>query len=185
MEDKTIISLFFDRSNRAVEELANKYGSICTHTARNILGNHQDAEECVNDAYMGVWNAIPPKKPDSLAAFVLRLVHNTCKDRLRYNLAAKRSGNYQDCLEEWNGCLSHRDTPEAVYEKRLVACYIDEFITNLNRTNRLLFVRRYWYMDSVSTLARLTGMTPGAVSTRLSRLRDQLKAELAEKGVFV
>lgn len=185
MEDSQIISLFFDRSDRAVQALSGKYGSVCHHTAMNILGNRQDAEECVNDTYLSVWNAIPPKKPESLAAFVLRLVRNISTDRLRRNLAAKRMGNYQECLEEWSGTLSHRDTPEAVYESRLTARYIDEFVANLSRTNRLLFVRRYWYMDSIGALALATGMSSGAVRTRLHRLRSQLKEELATKGVFV
>ena len=185
MEDSQIISLFFDRSDRALEALSGKYGRICHHTAVNILGNRQDAEECVTDAYLGVWNAIPPKRPDSLAGFLLRLVHNICTDRLRYNRAAKRMGNYQECLEEWSGVVSHQDTPEAIYEARMVSHYIDVFLSNLSRTNRLLFVRRYWYMDSISTLALTLGMTPGAVRTRLARLRSQLKEELVSKGVFV
>lgn len=185
MDDSKIIALFFARSQRAITELDGKYGKVCHHTARNLLGNREDAEECVNDAYLGVWNAIPPKQPSSLSAFVLRLVRNISTDRLRYNLAAKRMGNYQECLEEWSSTLRHSDTPEALLDARQTARYIDDFICELGRTDRLLFVRRYWYTDSIATLARTAGMTPGAVRTRLSRLRRQLKEALLSKGVYV
>lgn len=185
MDDSKIIELFFARSDRAVAELDGRYGGVCHHTARNILSNREDAEECVNDAYLGVWNTIPPKKPDSLAAFVLRLVRNISIDRLRHNLAQKRMGNYQECLEEWSCSLSCSDTPESVYEGKLLAGYINDFLCDLSRTNQLLFIRRYWYLDSISTLALTTGMRPAAVRTRLSRLRSQLKEELERRGVVI
>lgn len=185
MQDNEIISLFFDRSERAISALDRKYGSVCNRTANNILGDREDAEECVNDAYLGVWNAIPPQRPDPLRTFVLRIVRNLSIKRLQYNCAQKRAGNYQECYEELSGCITSPDTPESVYEARQLTRYIEDFLSGLSSTNRYLFVRRYWYMDSIRALAVGVGMTEGAVRTRLSRLRQQLKEELAERGIML
>lgn len=185
MLDKKIISLFFSRSQQAIPELDKKYGAVCNRTANNILGDRLDAEECVNDAYFGVWNTIPPQKPDPLVAYVLRIVRNISLKRMEYNLAAKRAGNYQECYEELSGCIASRDTPETVYNARQITMYIEDFLLDLSRTNRILFVRRYWHMDSIKTLSAATGLTEGTIRTRLYRLRQQLKEELAEKGVLL
>ena len=185
MLDSRIIGLFFARSEEAIPALDKKYGVACHRTANNILGNSQDAEECVNDAYLGVWNSIPPHDPDPLSAFVLRIVRNISIRRLQYNRAEKRAGNYQECYEELRECIADTNTPESVYHAKELTHYIEEFLDSLSRTNRLLFVRRYWYMDSVKGLASATGLNEGAVRTRLSRMRQQLKEHLEEKGVMV
>lgn len=185
MQDKKIISLFFSRSQQAIPELDKKYGAFCSRTANNILGDRLDAEECVNDAYLGVWNTIPPQEPAPLVAYVLRIVRNISLKRLEHNLAAKRAGNYQECYEELSGCIASPDTPESVYNARQITLYIEDFLSNLSRTNRILFVRRYWHMDSIKALSEVTGLAEGAVRTRLHRLRQQLKEELAEKGVLL
>lgn len=184
MNDNQIIALFFERSDRAIQALDQKYGTVCSRTANNILGSWQDAEECVNDAYLGVWNAIAPQKPDPLIAFVLRIVRNISIKRLQYNRAVKRTGNYQECYEELSDCIAGPDTAESIYHASQVTYYIEEFLVHLSRTNRLLFVRRYWYMDSMKTLDETTGLGEGVVRTRLSRLRQQLKEKLSEKGVL-
>lgn len=183
MLDKNIVALFLGRSDQAIPELDKKYGAVCNRTANNILGNRLDAEECVNDAYFGVWNTVPPQEPDPLVAYVLRIVRNISLKRLEHNLAAKRAGNYQECYEELSGCIASHDTPESVYNARQVTLYIEDFLSGLSRTNRILFVRRYWHMDSIKTLSNITGLTEGTIRTRLSRLRQQLKEELVEKGV--
>lgn len=185
MLDKNIVALFLRRSEQAIPELDKKYGAVCSRTANNILGNRLDAEECVNDAYFGVWNTVPPQEPDPLVAYVLRIVRNISLKRLEHNLAAKRAGNYQECYEELSGCIASHDTPESAYNARQVTLYIEDFLSGLSRTNRLLFVRRYWHMDSMKTLSALTGLTEGTIRTRLHRLRQQLKEELAEKGVLL
>lgn len=185
MHDSEIISLFFDRSERAISALDRKYGAVCNRTANNILGDREDAEECVNDAYLGVWNTIPPQRPDPLRTFVLRIVRNLSIKRLQYNRAKKRAGNYQECYEELSGCIASPDTPESLHEARQLTHYIENFLSGLSSTNRHLFVRRYWYMDSISSLAFAMGMTEGAVRTRLARLRQQLKEELAERGILL
>ena len=185
MLDSRIIALFFARSERAIPELDKKYGIACHRTANNILGNPQDAEGCVNDAYLGVWNSIPPQDPEPLSTYVLRIVRNISIRRLQYNRATKRAGNYQACYEELSECIADPSTPETAFQERELIHYIEEFMDGLSRTNRLLFVRRYWYMDSIPGLASATGLKEGAVRTRLSRMRQQLKEQLLEKGVTV
>ncbi len=185
MLDSKIIALFFARSEQAIPELEKKYGAACHRTARNILGNEQDAQECVNDAYFGVWNSIPPHDPEPLSPFVLRIVRNISIRRLQRNRAEKRAGNYQECFEEISGCVADTETPESVYHAWELKCYIEEFLDGLSRTNRLLFIRRYWYLDSLKGLAGATGLSEGAVRTRLSRMRQQLKEQLLEKGVVL
>ena len=185
MMDSAIIGLFFSRSERAIPELDKKYGVACYRTANNILGNRQDAEECVNDAYLGVWNSIPPHDPDPLSAFVLRIVRNISLRRVQYNRAEKRTGNYQECYEELSECIADTITPETVYHARELTHYIEDYLDGLSRTNRLLFVRRYWFVDSIKGLAADTGLNEGAVRTRLSRMRQELKEMLQEKGVMV
>lgn len=185
MEDSKIIELFFARSEDAVKQLSAKYGSVCMKTAYNILGNQEDSEECVNDSYLAVWNTVPPKSPNPLIAFLLRIVRNISINRYEYNHAEKRIGNYQECLEEFAWCVSGKDTLEEQYDASLLASYIGEFLNTLNKTNRLIFVRRYWYMDSYSDIAKWTGLRENAVRTRLSRQRDALKTFLMKRGVIL
>ena len=185
MQDSSIIALFRQRSDRAIGALEQKYGAVCSRTAVNICGSREDAEECVNDTWLAVWNTIPPQEPDPLAAYVLRIVRNIAIKRVRRNTAAKRAGNYQECYEELSGCIAGPDTPESVYDARQVTLYIEDFLSGLSATNRWLFIRRYWYLDPIRSLARATGLGEGAVRTRLSRLRQQLKEELLDKGVIL
>lgn len=183
MDDNRIINCFFARSEEAISMLSSKYGRICTCTARNILGNDDDAQECVNDAYLAVWNAIPPAKPDSLLSFVLRIVRNISLNRWEYNHAAKRAGNCQECIDELQWCIAGGDAPEEIYDAKLITSYINDFLSDLSRNDRMLFVRRYWYMDSYEDLAKILGIHPGAARTKLSRLRRSLKFFLSERGV--
>ncbi len=183
MLDSKIIALFFARSGQAIPELDRKYGKACYHAAVNILENAQDAQECVNDAYFAVWNSIPPQDPDPLSTYVLRIVRNISLLRLKHNRAVKRRGNYQECYEELADCIADSSTPESVYHARELTHYIEDFIDGLSSTNQLLFVRRYFYMESVRDLSRATGLKENAVRTRLSRLRQQLRQQLEEKEV--
>lgn len=183
MDDSRIIDLFFARAESAIGALDRKYGRLCSRTANNILGNPQDAEECVNDSYLGVWNRVPPTKPDSLRAFLLRILNNICTERLRHDLALKRRGNYQECLEDWADVLRDPQTPESIVEARQLAQYINDFLWEQEEVDRWLFVRRYWYMETATALATAAGMTAGAVRTRLARMRSRLRQHLTEKGV--
>lgn len=185
MDDSKIIELFFERSEKAISELSSKYGGICMNIAENVLNNHQDAEECVNDTYLGVWNTIPPKNPKSLLAYVCRLVRNISINRHKYNSSQKRGGIYYVCSDELAECIPSNERAEDKLELDELSKCINEFLDTLDTTDRLLFVRRYWYFDEFQTLAELSGLRTGTVRTRLSRLRDMLKTFLESRGFDV
>ena len=183
MEDKKIVSLLWQRSEQALVLLAKKFGAGLQRLAMNILGNHPDAEESVNDTYLALWNAIPPEKPDPLSAFVYRVGKNTALKKLRDATAQKRDSRYDVSLEELSGCLAGCPL-EDEFDAKLLGRAIDRFLGLQTQQNRIIFLRRYWFGDSVKEIASLYAMTPGAVSVRLSRLRDALKDYLTKEGFF-
>lgn len=185
MEDSKIIDLFFERSEEAIVELSKKYGPICMKVSMHVLNDHRDAEECVNDSYLGVWNAIPPEKPNPLSAFVCRIVRNISINRYKKLHTQKRNSNYDLCLEELEEYISANHCVEDHYVETELAAYINEFLDSSSTMNRLLFVRRFWYMDSYEELAESTGLKEGAIRTRLSRLKADLKEFLGKRGVTV
>jgi len=185
MNDSKIIELFFERSEKAIFELSNKYGKVCMKVAYNILGNKEDSEECVNESYLGVWNAIPPEKPNPLLAFTLKIVRNLSLNRARYNSRQKRNNNLNECIEELDWLLPSRESLEDEFDVKQTAKYIDEFLSMLDEDNQMLFVRRYWYMDSYSDLSKASGLKEGTIRTRLSRTRESLRLFLNKKGVVI
>lgn len=183
MDDTKIIELFFARSESAIQELSSKYGRLCLSTAQSITGNPQDAQECTNDAYLAVWNAIPPTRPNPLLSFLLKIVRNLSINRAAYNHAQKRYCGYIECIEELQDICSPGTTPEAMYDEMELAKQIAEFVALLDQTNRMLFVRRYWYMDSYEALSAATGLHQGAIRTRISRILKQLRKFLVQRGI--
>ena len=183
MEDKTIIRLLFDRSEQALELLTRRYGPRLRLTARNILGDDQEAEECVSDTYLALWNAIPPAEPDPLAGFVFKIGRNLALKRLRHNTAQKRNSHYDLSLEELSGCIAGGSLEEALSARELGQA-IDRFLTTLPRDSRIMFLRRYWFGDSVSQIAEALCYTENAVSVRLNRCREKLRTYLVQEGYF-
>lgn len=184
MDDSQIIDLFFARSELAISELDAKYGKVSHKLAHNILDSRQDAEECVNDAYLGTWNAIPPQRPDPLLPFVCVLVRRYSIMRYRANTAMKRNSSYDACMEEIENCIAAPGRVEDHYEAKVLARTIERFLDTLNRENRVIFMRRYWYSDSYAAIAALTGLTEKNVSVRLARVRKQLRDYLMKQGVL-
>jgi RNA polymerase sigma-70 factor (ECF subfamily) len=151
--------------------------------ARNILGNSQDAEECVNDTYWQAWNAIPPHKPNALSAFLGKITRNLSFNRYRRSTADKRGGGELPAvLDELADCVSGADDTEQEFNRQELAKAIDAFLRALPPNKRSIFVCRYWYTDSISEIARRHGMREGAVSMTLSRLRGKLHDYLSERG---
>lgn len=185
MNDLGIIDLFFERSEKAISELSSKYGGIVFKIARNTLNNPQDAEECVNDTYFGVWNSIPPQRPESLLAFVCRIARNISINRLEHNTCQRRGGGYDACFDEIQECIPSVETAESRFEANELSELIDEFLDTLDKKNRMIFVRRYYYMDQFRDIAAAANMSEGTVRTRLSRTRDKLKVFLESRGVTV
>lgn len=184
-EDEKIIELFFERSEQAINELDIKYGKVFYKLSHNILNNRQDTEECVNDAYLGAWNAIPPAKPEPLMAFICKIVRNLSLKLYYKREAAKRNSNYDIVMEEIENSLSSPNTVETEIEARELARIIENFLDTLTVENRFIFMRRYWFSDTYKDIAERVGLSEKNVSVRLTRVRKQMKQYLFEREVFV
>lgn len=183
MNDRKILSMLLKRAEGAIEAMAQKFGQRLLATARNILGNFQDAEESVSDTYLAVWNAVPPKEPDPLSGFVYKTGRNQALKRLRYETACKRDSSYDVSLEELSGCIAGVSL-EDEFDARLLGRAIDRFLDTISKTSRILFLRRYWFGDSVKEIAQHFDMTENAVSVRLGRTRGQLRTYLIKEGLL-
>ena len=185
MDDSKIIELFFERSEFAIIELSKKYGSVCFKVADHILNNRLDTEECVNDAYLGVWNSIPPQKPDPLLSYVCRIVRNLALKKYHKNTAQKRNSSYDVALDEFADCIPATFSVEDEIAAREAARLIDKFLDTLDPQSRVMFVRRYWHADPIEELAALFHKSKHYISVRLSRIRKALRQYLTEEGVSV
>ena len=183
MEDKQILELLWSRASTAIDALARRFGKGLYRIAMNILEDHHDAEETVNDTYLALWNAIPPQRPDPLAGFVYRTGRNTALNRLRQNTAQKRCSQYDLSLDELARSIPGSYLDEAL-DARELGRAIDRFLDTLSHQNRVIFLRRYWFGDRVKELARAQGLTENSLSVRLTRLRAQLKDYLIKEGIF-
>ena len=183
MEDRSIISMLFARAEGAIEALAKRFEKQLYHTAMNILENREDALECVNDTWFALWNAIPPAQPDPLAPYVQRTGRNIALKRLRSNTAQRRNGSYDLSLDELAGCLPDTSADFGT-DARSVGLAIDEFLSRQSRENRVIFLRRYWFGDSVQEIAKTFGLRENAVSVRLNRIRGKLKDHLIKEGFY-
>ena len=185
MEDSKIIELLYERSEQAIVELSKKYGDTCHKIAVNILKNDSDAEECVNDTYLGAWNTIPPQNPSSLLAYICRIVRNLSIKRYHKNTAKKRNSYYDVALDELENCLPSTTNLQDEVNANELAELLDDFLDGLNKNDRVMFVRRYWFSDSISDIAAMFKMSNRAVTVRLSRTREKLRQYLTQKGVTV
>lgn len=186
MEDSRLIEMYFERSEAAVASTAEKYGKYCTTVCLNVLGNREDADECVNDTYMKVWNSIPPTKPSNFKAFIGKIARNLAINRYEYLSAEKRGGGQvHEVLDELDFAIPARSDVEGEIEKRETAGLINKFLGGLAPEKRKLFVRRYWYLSPVKEIADMYGMSESNVKTSLKRIRDDLREYLLKEGVTV
>ena len=185
IDDEKIIEMFFERSEQGIRELDIKYGKICHNLSYNIVNSRQDAEECVNDAYLGVWNAIPPTRPNPLLSYIVKIVRNISLKIYWRKEAAKRSGHYKIALEEIEGYIADQKTVEDEIEVRELTRIIGEFLDTLTLENRVIFMRRYWFADSYNDIAEFMGLSEKNISVRLTRIREKMKQYLIEREVFV
>lgn len=183
MDDNGIIRLYWDRDDRAIKATSEKYGRYCKVIARNILNSEEDAEECVNDTYLHAWNAMPKHWPEQLAAFLGKITRNLAFNKYKHNRTEKRGGGETALvLDELTDCISDTDDVEQIADRNELIKAINLFVRTLSARKRDIFVRRYWYADSVSSIANDYGMLQGTVSKTLERTRKQLKAYLTERG---
>ena len=185
MEDGKIIDLFFARSERAIRELDKKYGKVCRNLSYRIVNSRQDAEECVNDAYWGAWNAIPPARPNPLLSYMVKIVRSISLKAYWRNEAAKRGGHCTVALEEIERCIADSKTVEAEVEAKALARIIEDFLDTLTTKERVIFMRRYAYMDAYADIAKRVGISENNISVRLTLIRQKMKQYLTERGVFV
>lgn len=183
MDDSKIVKLLFERSEQAITELSVKYGAACARIAENILGTACDAEECVNDAYLAVWNTVPPQNPDPLSSYLFRITRNTALKRYRANTAKKRNSHFDIALDELAECVPAAGTVEEEFAANELSRLINEFLAGLDKQSRALFVRRFWYGDGIALLARDFGISEHNVSVRISRIKAKLKRFLTKEGV--
>lgn len=184
MNDKDIVQLFFERSQQAVTELSKKYGKLCFHIALNILRCNEDAEECENDTYLKTWNSVPPDNPKYLSAYVSRIVRNLALSQYRYNHRKMRDNHLQVYLSELQDCIpSSQDVEASTDDTVNNAIYV--FLSKQDLTTRALFIQRYFYMESISSLSKRYGLKESSIFTRLNRTRLKLKQYLEGEGVVL
>ena len=184
MEDEKIIDLFFARSEQAIGELDRKYGKACRSLAYRIAGSSEDAEECVNDAYLGLWNTIPPARPAPLFPYLIKTVRNISLNAYHQRRAAKRDSILTGALEEIEGCLADPGRVEDTLEAGELARTIEAFLDTLTAKERVIFMRRYAYLEPYAHIARRVGISEKNVSARLAQIRRKLRVYLQEKEVI-
>ena len=186
LEDSKIIDLYWARKEQALSETDAKYGNYCRTIARNILRNFEDTEECVSDTWLHAWNSMPPQRPGILSAFLGRITRNLSFDRCKYQQAAKRGGGALPlALDELGECIPAAGRVEHELEQKELAAAIDRFLRTLPEKDCNLFLRRYWYVDSISVIADRYGMKENTVKSILFRTREKLRKFLGEEGIAV
>lgn len=185
MEDKIIIELYWERKEEAVKETALKYGKLCAYIARNILSSQEDSEECVNDTYFAVWNAIPNERPNIFSAFISRITRNLALKKYEYLSAAKRNPGAITSLEELGDCISGTESVEAEIEKRHIESTIDTFLWQQSEEKRNIFIRRYWYFDTIESICKSTGFSQSKVKSMLYQMRQKLRKKLESEEIEV
>ena len=186
MNDNEIVELYLSRNEEAINQTAQKYGSRLRNIANSILNDRETAKECENDAYLETWELIPPHEPRNyLFAFVGRIVRHIALNVCKKNSRKKRYALYCELTQEMQECIPAKDDIEAEVEVKYLSSLIDEFLETCTEEQQNVFVRRYWYFDSISQIAKTYGFSQGKVKTMLFRMRSDLKKHLEEGGYDV
>ena len=184
MDDKTIVELYLDRDERAILETDRKYGAFCRAVALNLLSVKEDAEECVSEAYHRAWLAVPESRPERFKPWLGKIVRNVALNMIERDQATKRSGDrFKALIDEIDECVPSPETVEGAAEDREIAECINGWLRSLPRADRTLFVRRYWYGESVADLAKERGVPAQRVTQKLLRLRRALRRALEKEGI--
>lgn len=185
MEDDKIVDLYWQRDEDAIKQTANKYGNYCYTIAYNILSNNEDAKECLNDTYLGAWNAIPPHRPKILATFLGKITRRLALNIWRIKDAKKRGGGEVALsLDELEECVGDNSLNEEIAELELKDM-INDFLLNISESDRKIFVCRYFYFDSIEEISLRFTFSQSKVKMSLKRTRDKLKDYLLKRGVIV
>lgn len=182
MEDSKIVGLFWQRSEQAIAETSNKYGRLCHSIAYGVLQNDEDSEECVNDTYVRTWNSIPSDQPEYLGAYVSKITRRLAIDKYRRSTAEKRAAATVSIFDELSEALPD-ETGENMTDRMVIRDALNRFIYSLTPENCMIFMRRYWYCDSIRNIAATLHMTEMGVKKRLGRMRKNLKEVLGGEGI--
>ncbi len=182
MDDVEIIDLYWHRDQSAVSESSAKYGRMLKGISFSVVQNHEDSDECVNDTYLKAWNTMPPQKPNSLAAYLGRITRNLSIN-CWYASHAKKRGGVNLLITELSECIPSAYSVEKEMEASELSAFIAEWLYSLAQDDRVLFLRRYWFGQSLKSLAKECGTTPNKLAGRMHRLREKLKLALEKEGI--
>lgn len=184
MEDSEIIGLYWDRDEDAIQETDRAYGRRLHSLSNRIVENYEDAQECVSDTYMKAWQAIPPQRPNYFYAFLAKICRHLSLGRVDWNNAAKRKADLVSLTAELEQCIPGSSL-EAKLEGEELGRLLNDFLQTEPKESRMIFLRRYWYADSVGEIAARYGIGESKVKTRLHRTRGRLRAYLEKEGIAV
>ncbi len=187
-KDEQIIEALFSRDESILEQISNNYKNLYISVLRQILGSEEDVSECENDVLLAVWNSIPPNRPDNLAAYISKLARNISINRFKYNTRSKRAAGYMLVLEELSECIPDSKSGKEITrleENKELSKILNDFLKGLDPETRVLFVRRYFYLESVGSLAERYGFTENKVSVKLHRARNKLHKILEKEAVII
>jgi len=180
--DQEIIDLYWARDEQAIAHTDKQYGSYCRSIAWNILRSKEDTEECVSDTWLRAWNTMPPQRPSILSSFLGTIIRNLSLDRYRAGQAKKRGGHLERVFAELEQCADAETDLESCFAMGELSRLLDQFLRGLPRRERLIFIRRYWYADPVTEVARRCRMSESAVKVSLHRTRNKLRKLLEQEG---
>lgn len=184
MEDNQIVDLFWERRETAISETAKKYGKLCFSVAQNILNNHEDSEECVNDTYLEAWNAIPPQRPTVLSAFLAKITRNNALSRIRFlNQKKRKNGKTDVLLSELENCLPSNKSAEDKFDEAYVAEIINKYLSGISKCKASIFVFRYFFCYSIEEISEKTGYSQNKITSMLFRMRGELRKQMIKGGV--
>lgn len=186
MRDSDIVDLYWKRSELAIKETEKKYGRYCYSISYNILQNSEEAKECVNDTYLGAWESMPPNRPSRLSTYLGKITRNLSLNRFKYYSAEKRGlGQTELALVELEDCISSKFSVEQVAEEKMLVQVLETFLWNQKEQKRNMFIRRYWYLQSIKEIARDYRMSESKVTSLLFRVRKELKEYLEKEGIVL
>ena len=185
MDDQSIIELFIQRNENAIKESKDKYGNYCARIAANILSVSEDVEECINDTWVSAWNRIPPVIPLSLKAFYGKLVRDIALDKYRASHAKKRFGGLIMILDELSECIPSGQDVQKTLEQKELSEKINGWLDCQPKEDRILFIKRYYYGETVKNLAALMNCTENQMAQKMMKLRNDLKSYLKSEGVMI
>ena len=182
MEDSQIIAWFFERSEQGIRALQDKYGGLCRSVVSNILPDMRDVDECISDTYLRVWRSIPPQRPDRLDSYVARVARNAALDRHDYNRANLRNSSLTIAYEELEFVLPSHDGGVDAVAFRI---FLNQFLRSQKKDARIMFLRRYWYGDSIQQIAAAFGCGEEKVKSTLFRIRNKLRDAMIKEGIYL